>query len=81
MSKSSDNEKDLAGKLVFLEGRRLERPESSLAENIKDLLPKGAKAALSSLSRDSAQGKLPGEEGLRLQLPLWEGFSGLLEES
>ena len=52
-------EKFLGGKPDIPSRSKLERPESGLAVNIKELFPKGGKAALSSLSKGSAWGKEP----------------------
>ena len=46
LSKVLTKKKDLAGKPLFAGGRRLERLESGLADNIKELLPKGGLSCL-----------------------------------
>ena len=52
-SSVSVREMDLTGKPVFPGGRRLESLVPGLAVNMRELLPKGDRAALSSLSKIS----------------------------
>ena len=73
---------DLGGNPNFPGGSRLERPESSLAVNMKELFPSGFRATLSSRFKGSAWGKESFGRGAESEAPYLGGFcKSFLQES